>query len=180
MALRTALAACLTAVLAAPLAAQTPWIHVEVDERGGDDAHVKVNLPLSVVEVVLAAAPEKILEKGRFHHHDHGDIDVEDLRRAWKELRESGDAQLVSVEKRGATVSIRREGDHVLVDVDERDDNDTVHVRVPVPVVDALFSGEGDELNLKGAIAELRALRGDVVRVDDGESKIRVWIDEKD
>jgi hypothetical protein len=180
MAVKTALAACLTAALTAPLAAQTPWIHVEVDERGGEDAHVKVNLPLSVVEVVLAAAPEKILKEGRFHVHDHGDIDVEELRRAWSELRRSGDGELVSIEKRDATVSVRREGDHVLVDVDERSKGDTVHVRVPVSVVDALFSGEGEELNLKDALAELKSLRGDVVRVDDGGSKVRVWIDEKD
>jgi hypothetical protein len=180
MARKTALAALLAVALAAPVVAQTPWIHVEVDESGGDDAHVKVNLPLSIVEVVLSAAPEKILKEGKIHVHHHGDIDVADLRRAWRELRESGDTELVSVEDRDATVSVRREGDHVLVDVDEPSKDDTVHVRLPVPVVDALLSGEGEELNLKAALAELRAIRGDVVRVDDGESKVRVWIDEKD
>jgi hypothetical protein len=177
---RSALATCLALALTAPLAAQTPWIHVEVDEGGGGDAHVKVNLPLSVVEVVLAAAPEKILNKGRIHLHGDEDIDVQELRRAWSELRKSGDAELVTVENHGATVSVRREGEHVLVDVDERTAGDTVHVRVPVAVVDALFSGEGEELNVKDAIAELGSLRGDVVRVDDGESKVRIWIDEKD
>ena len=47
-------------------------------------------------------------------------------------------------------------------------------------MVDALFSGEGQELNLKEAISELKSLRGDIVRVDDGETKVRIWIDEKD
>jgi hypothetical protein len=49
-----------------------------------------------------------------------------------------------------------------------------------VSVVDALFSGEGKELNLKGAISALKSLRGDVVRVDGDDAKVRIWIDEKD
>ncbi len=47
-------------------------------------------------------------------------------------------------------------------------------------VVDALFSGEGQDLNLKDAISELKSLRGDIVRVDDGGTNVRIWIDEKD
>lgn len=170
-------------VLAAPLAAQTPWIHVEVDESGDDEAHVRVNLPLSLVEVALEAAPEKpvkIVKKGHIHlHHVEGDIDVEDLRRVWQELRQTGDAELLSVEEKNQTVSIRREGDRVLVEVDEREDGDKVRIQVPVSVVDALFSGDGPELNVKEAVSELKTLRGDIVRVDDGRSKVRIWIDER-
>ena len=46
-------------------------------------------------------------------------------------------------------------------------------------VVDALFSGEGDELNVKAAISQLQKRRGDIVRVNDETSTVRVWIDEK-
>lgn len=166
---------------AVPLQAQTPWIHIEVDENDTDASHVKVNLPLSVVEIALEAAPEKIVDDGRIRmHHIDEDIDVDDLRRMWSELRSAPDSELVSVQKKEETVSIRRQGDQILIDVDDREDRDTAHIQVPVSVVDALFSGEGQELNLKEAISQLKSLRGDIVRVDDGETKVRIWIDEKD
>ena len=162
------------------LQAQTPWIHVEVDENDADASHVKVNLPLSVVEIALEAAPDKIVEEGRIHIHSDKDLDVEDLRRMWIELRSAPESELVSVEEKDQTVSIRREKDQILVEVDDREKGDKVHVQVPVGVVDALLSGEGKELNLKAAISELKGLRGDVVRVDADDARVRIWIDEKD
>ena len=179
---RTLLAAVLALTFGAmPLQAQTPWIHIEVDENEADASHVKVNLPLSVVQIALSAAPEKILDDGKIRiHHIDEDFDVEDLRRMWNELRSAPESEWVSVEKKGEKVSIRREADQILVEVDDRKDAGTVRVQVPLRVVDALFSGEGQELNLKEAISELESLRGDIVRVDDGDTKVRVWIDEKD
>ncbi|HXV62551.1 MAG TPA: hypothetical protein VEK15_17765 [Vicinamibacteria bacterium] len=164
---------------ASPVLAQTPWIHVEVDEGTAADTRVKVNLPLSVVALALDAAPSEVVSRGRIHAHDC-DIDIADLRRAWRELKDAGDAELVSVEGRDGNVAIRREGDKVRIDLTDRKDGGEVHVDVPVSVVDSLLSGEGDELNVRGAIDELRSLRGDVVRVDDGGTKVRVWIDERD
>jgi hypothetical protein len=181
---RTLLAASLAlAFAAAPLQAQTPWIHIEVNENeaGAVASRVKVNLPLSVVQIALEAAPEKIVDHGRIRmHHIDEDLDVEDLRRMWNDLRSAPESEWITVEKKDETVSIRRQGDQILVEVDDRKDGDTVNVQVPVSVVDALFSGEGQELNLKEAISELKSLRGDIVRVDDGETKVRIWIDEKD
>jgi hypothetical protein len=180
---RTLLAASLALVFAAatPLQAQTPWIHIEVDESKDETSRVKVNLPLSVVSIALEAAPEKIVDHGRIRiHHTDEDLDVEDLRRMWNELRSAPESEWVSVEKEDETVSIRRQGEQIRVEVDDRRDGDTVHLELPVAVVDALFSGEGQELNLKEAISELKALRGDIVRVHDGETRVRIWIDEKD
>lgn len=164
-----------------PLQAQTPWIHVEVDDNEKEGSHVKVNLPLSVVEIALEAAPEKIVNEGRIRiEATDRDLDVEDLRKMWNELRDAPDSEWVTVEEKDETVSIRRQNDRILIDVDDRKGGDTAHIQVPVKVVDALFSGQGEELNLKGAISELKSLRGDIVRVDDGDTKVRIWIDEKD
>ncbi len=181
---RTLLAAvCALTLGAIPLQAQTPWIHIEVNENEAeaDASKVKVNLPLSVVQIALEAAPEKIVDQGRIRmHHIDKDLDVEDLRRMWNELRSAPESEWVTVEQKEETVSIRRQGDQILIEVDDRKDGDKVNVQVPLTVVDALFSGEGQELNLKEAISELKSLRGDIVRVDDGETKVRIWIDEKD
>jgi plasmid stabilization system protein ParE len=60
-----------------------------------------------------------------------------------------------------------------------RGDGEQVRVEVPVSLVDALLSGEGEEANIQAAIAELRKRRGDIVRVHDEDSKVRIWIDEQ-
>ncbi|GMR22988.1 MAG: hypothetical protein BMS9Abin37_1376 [Acidobacteriota bacterium] len=176
----------LALAVATPLFAQTPWIHVAVDETGEDDTRVNVNLPLSVVQVALEAAPDKIISDGKLHlRHIDKDLDVETLRKMWAELRETGDAEFVTIEKENETVRVRREGDFIriyIADIDDRADGEPeqVHVDIPVTVVDALFSGDGETLNIKDALAELSEERGDIVRVDDGETKVRIWIDERD
>lgn len=180
---RAWLSAVLALAMASPLFAQTPWIHVEVDEGGEDRAKVNVNLPLSVVQLAIEAAPEKIISDGELHlQHVDRDIEIEDLRRMWIELRETGDAEFVTIEGRDETVRVRREGDFIRIDVTDRKDegSEEVHVDLPVRVVDALFSGDGETLNVKDALSELSAQRGEIVRVDDGETKVRVWIDERD
>ena len=53
-----------------------------------------------------------------------------------------------------------------------------MRVEVPVVVLDALLSGEGELLNVRAAIEALSPLRGEVVRVMGAGNNIRVWIDE--
>lgn len=180
----------LAAAGAAPAAAQTatPWLHVRVEEAR-DATKVAVNLPLSVVEAVLKASPEMIEKHGRIHiGHDHG-MKLADLRRIWKELAAVGDAELVSVESEDENVKVQRKGDLLLVFVDQKakpgkegkkeKGAEQVRVEVPVSLVDALLSGEGEEANIEAAVSELKKRRGDIVRVQDDESHVRVWIDEQ-
>jgi len=160
----------------------SPWIHIRVTEHDGSQAKVSVNLPLSVVQVALDVAPEKIINNGRIRidHHGHHDLSVIDLRRMWKELRDSGDAEFVTVEEADERIMVTREGDYFKVDVtDNDDDNETVHVKVPITVVDALLEGEGEELNLRDALEELKDQRGDIVTVEGGDADVRIWIDER-
>ena len=181
---------CAVAVLAlaAPLAAAsvpaaspsggTAWLHVRVEELK-QRSRVHVNLPLPAVEAALKAAPDLIASEGRIHLGGHGrHLDVDDFRQVWKELKTVGDAEIVSVEDGDDRVNVSKKGDLLLIRVQEGGDRETVHVDVPSALVDALFSGPGDELNVMAAIAKLRKLRGDVVRVNDRSSTVRIWIDE--
>jgi hypothetical protein len=180
---------CLTLVaLAVPLlgggaAAASPssgtaWLHVRVEEPK-QRSRVHVNLPLPVVEAALKAAPDVIASEGRIHLGRHGQhLDIDDLRQLWRELRTTGDAEIVSVEEGDDHVNVSKKGDLLLIRVQEGGDRETVHVDVPAALVDALLSGPGKDLNVRAAIAELRKLRGDVVRVNDRTSTVRIWIDE--
>ena len=159
-------------------AESVPWLHVRVEEPSRE-SKVNVNLPLSVVEAALKAAPEKVVSNGRLHLGRHGhDLSLSDLRRLWTELRATGDAELVSVEDGDERVHIARAGSLVQIRVEKPGRSEEVHVDLPVTLVDALLSGEGDEVDLAAALVEVRKLRGDIVRVKDDDSQVRIWIDE--
>jgi hypothetical protein len=166
---------------AAPAQDAAPWLHVHVTGDGGHRSNVKLNLPLSLVEIALDAAPETVVSHGRIHlHSGKSDLSVADLQRLWRELRRTGEAELVTVEDEGGTVTIAQRGDRIEVRVhDPSAEREHVRVDVPAAVVDALLSGEGEELNLRDAFRELRKIRGDVVEVEGRDGSVRVWIDER-
>jgi len=168
----------------------TPWIHVRVEEAK-KASKVSVNLPLTVVEAALQAAPEILEKQGKLHLGGHHDLSLADMRNLWKQLAAAGDAEIVSVESPDENVKVTRKGNLIQVLVDQKPKAgktpeagpaakaEQVRVEVPVSVVDALFSGEGDTVNVKAAVAELQKLRGDIVQVHDEDTTVRVWIDEQ-
>jgi hypothetical protein len=157
------------------------WLHVRVEEPG-KNTRVRVNLPLTVVEAALKAAPDTIESEGRIHiggRHGGRHITVSELREAWSQLKTAGDTELVTVdEEDGDHVTVARKGDMVQVRVQGARGADEVYVDVPSAVVDALLSAPGDELNVRAAIDELKRMKGEIVRVKDKDSTVRVWIDE--
>ena len=178
--IHAALAASLClAVLPAASQEAKPWIHVHVTEGGDKPKNIRVNLPLSVVGMALEVAPEKIVEKGRVKLKN-ADISIADIRRLWAALRNAGDVEFVNVEDGDQYVSIVREADLVLIKIDDLKDGKEAKVRVeiPVKVVDALFAAEGDDLDIAAALDRLQSERGDIIRVIDGDTHVRIWIDE--
>lgn len=174
---------CGSVTLAAAQAAQqaTPWIHVQVDEDGEDGTKVNVNLPLSLVEVALEAVSHEHFSRGHVHL-EHTDVTVQELRQMWQELRQAGDAEYVEIEDGDERVRVFREGETVFIHVDDVEEaEEKVRVEVPFRIVDVLLEGEGNELNIAGAIREVSSsMRGDIVTVNDGRTRVRVWIDERD
>jgi hypothetical protein len=160
------------------------WVHVRVEEPG-HQSKVSVNLPVSVVEAALQAAPEEALRQGHIHlghlqTGPHGsEMSVADLRKAWSQLKATGDAEFATVEDKDQTVKIARTGAIVLIHVEKHDGAESVRVEVPIDVVDALLSGPGDELDVRAALTQLQKRRGDIVRVKDENSTVRIWIDEE-
>ncbi|HUL76113.1 MAG TPA: hypothetical protein VL691_02530 [Vicinamibacteria bacterium] len=190
----------LSVLPAATAAAQTgtAWLHVRVEEARKAEK-VSVNLPMTVVEAVLKATPEIIEKHGRIHLGEEHGLKMADIRRAWKALAAVGDAEFVTVEGEEDNVRVARKGDIVQVFVDckakagkeakeakegkEKESKgragEEVRVEVPVSLVDAFLSGEGEDGNMQAAVAELLKRRGDIVRVKDDDSHVRVWIDEQ-
>ena len=154
-----------------------PWVHVDVTSDGGTD--MNLDLPLAAVTAMLALAPETIVQNGEFQFGSSYQVPVAAIREMWRELRDVGDVEFVTIQYEGQDVRIARAGEIILVNVSDSDgDDDSVRVEIPVPVVDALLSGDGDTLNIGAAIAELSLLRGELIRVIESANNIRIWIDE--
>lgn len=178
--LAAVLAAALAAGLALPAAAvepePQPWIHLTVEEArpGGS---VRVNLPLSLVEAVLALVPEGGGGGVRVAFDD-SDVSLAELETAWRRIgRRSG--TLLTVEEPGlSTVVSRRGGDLVIVSHDRRRGAERVEVRVSAPIVDALFAGDGETLDLAGAVRAMAAAgAGEVTAASDDGDRVRLWVD---
>ena len=155
-----------------------PWIHVEISGESGEN--INLNLPVAALSAMIAMAPDTIVEDGQLQLGDTHELPVAAIRDMWRELRDVGDAEFVTVQHEGQNVRIAREGETILVNVNNQDGDasEEVRVEVPVSVVDALLSGGGDTLNVRAAIDELSTLRGELVRVIESDSNIRIWINE--
>jgi hypothetical protein len=168
-----------SAPAAPPSGGAAAWLHVHVEEPK-QRSRVQVNLPMTAVEAALKAAPDVLASHGRIHLGGHGrhHLELDDFRQLWKELKGAGDAEIVSVEDGDERVNVSKKGDLVLIRVQNEGQGESVHVDVPASLVDALLSTPGDELDIHAAVGELRKLRGDVVRVNDRTSTVRIWVDE--
>ena len=153
-----------------------PWVHVDVTSDGG--TNMNLDLPLAAVTAMLALAPETIVQNGEFQLGGR-QVPVAAIREMWRELRDVGDVEFVTIQYEGQDVRIARAGEIILVNVSDSDgDDESVRVEIPVPVVDALLSGDGDTLNIGAAIEELSLLRGELIRVIEAANNIRIWSDE--
>ena len=188
----------ISAALVSPAAAQAPartaesgqtasvstrdrWLHVRVTNPGSKDEGVRVNVPLELAEKVLPSINQNRLHNGRVKFDDvdcHG-VDVRALLDA---VRTSKDGEFVTVQSKDSDVRVAKQNGYLFVHLFEKNHprRSQVEVKVPMKVVDALFSGAKDELDL---IAGLRALsaQGDseLVSVKDEENTVRVWLDSK-
>ncbi len=173
-------AAAILLLTAAGLSAQERWFHVRVTEGGENAANVTVNLPLTLIETALKLVPTQVGKEMHVEFSEAG-IDLDDLRDFWREMRDTDDATFVTVESNDATVRVAKEGDFLVAKTVERGEGGAqVDVRFPFAVIEALFSEDGDELDLAAAIRALAEYTdGDIVTVKDGDTSVRVWVDDQ-
>lgn len=161
---------------ALPAAAADLWIHVRVDE-GKKGEQVSINLPVGLIESLAPVVQGKAKGSGGLRFDDE-EIAVSDLRRAWRELDREGDSTLLTVRDGSSKVRIAKERGYLVV---EADDDGKVEMKLPGAVVEALLAGDGEELDLAGALRALaRHGKGELVTVADGDETVRIWIDDRE
>jgi hypothetical protein len=181
---------------AAQSATEEKWLHVSVVSHDDKGETVRVNVPLSLAEKVLAAIHKDKLQGGRIKVREfelHG-IDVRAIFEAVKDVR---DGEFVTVQSKRENARVAKEKGYLLVRVEEtrqievkgdkegekpviREKRERVDVKVPMSVVEALLSAGKDEIDVVAAIRALAA-HGDsiLVTVEDNRNTVRVWVDSK-
>lgn len=163
-------------------ARQDRWLHIRVDNPDSKEETVRVNVPLELAEKVLPTINRDRLQSGRVKV-DELDCHGVDLRALLDAVRTSKDGEFVTVQNKDSDVRVAKQNNYFLVHVVDKNHaskKSRVEVKIPMKVVDALFSGAKDELDL---VAGLRALsaQGDteLVSVKDEENTVRIWLDSK-
>jgi len=157
------------------------WLHVRVSNPGKNEETVRVNVPLELAEKVLPTINKDRLHSGKVRFDDvdcHG-VDLGGRRIIKKKTK---DGEFVTVQNKDSDVRVAKQNGYLFVHVFEknRPKHSQVEVKVPMKVVDALFSAGKDELDLVAALHALSA-QGDteLVSVKDEENTVRVWLDSK-
>jgi hypothetical protein len=173
----------LLTVFTAVTFADSMWLHVRVDERHSSE-RVRINLPLELVEEILPLIEVDEFRRGKIQIDDHDLEDLVQMREIHEAVRKAEDGKWIEVEDKHDRVTVSKSGDEILVHVeedyfDEDDYSNTVDIRIPLSVVEALFSGDPDELNLLAAVQALQE-EGEtsMITVDERDSKVRIWIDD--
>ena len=166
-------------LLAAGVQATTKeWLHIHVNDSGDSGEKVRVNIPLSLVEVMLPMVEEKELSDGKIRINDKN-FKVADLLEIWNAVKNEGDSEFVSVQKKGENVRVFTKGNFLMVESD-KNSNGKVNIKMPMAVVDAMLSGDEESLNLAAAVKALRESGvKDIISVQDDDTNVMVWIDDK-
>jgi len=171
------------------------WIHVRVENKEDGGETVRVNVPIDMAVKVLPAIKHDNLHDGKVRI-DSAHLDDVDLRAMLDAVRTAKDGEYVTVQSNENDVRVAKNAGYLYIHVTDKNPKkgreggkdaatkpvheSKVEVKVPMKVVDALFSSGKDELDI---VAALRALssNGDteLVSVKDSENTVRVWIDSK-
>jgi hypothetical protein len=165
------------------------WLHVRVVSTDSKNETVRVNVPLDMAEKVLPAINKDRLHNGKVRFNDT-DMNGVDLKTLLDAVRTAKDGEFVTVQSNDSDVRVAKQNGYMLVQVTEKHsgsgkdakstEKSRVDVKIPMKVVDALFSAGKDELDIVAALRALSA-HGDteLVSVKSEDNTVRIWLDSK-
>jgi hypothetical protein len=174
------------------------WIHVRVESKADHGETVRVNVPVEMAAKVIPAINKNNLHDGKVHIDSMHTNDV-DLRAILDAVRSSRDGEYVTVQGSDNDVRVAKSAGYLYIHVTDKSEGkraaakdgktraratagheSRVEIKLPMKVVDALFSAGKDELDIVAALKALSA-HGDMelVTVKDDENTVRVWVDSK-
>jgi hypothetical protein len=165
----------------APAAKPDRWLHIRVESKDSKGETVRVNVPLELAEKVLPTINKDRLQHGKVKIADVHASDM-DLHALLDAVRTAKDGEYVTVQATDQDVRVAKHDDHLFVHVSDKagSKKSKVEIKIPIKVVNALFSAGKDELDMVAALHALSA-QGDteLVSVKDDDNTVRIWLDAK-
>lgn len=173
-----ALSALLVGVTAfAATAASARYLHVRVSDPSTHEL-VRVNVPLVLAEKVIPAINHGQLRDGKVCVGDFKANEV-NIRAILDAVKTAPEGEFVTVQDTDNNVRVAKEHGQLVVHVIDNKGNENVDVTVPWQVAQALVTDTTDnQLNVEAAVKALESV-GDItlVRVNDHQQTVRVWVD---
>src|SRR5262245_8366744 len=129
------------------------WLHIHVNDPVKEET-VRINVPIQLMETLLPMVQENSIHHGKIHFDDKS-ISKDELKKLWASIKQEGDTDYMTIEKPGEKVTVSMQGKYFVVQTDA-DSNKVVDIKIPASVMDAMLAGEGDELDLVGAVKALK------------------------
>ena len=152
------------------------WMRVEVNDQGGEHTKVKINLPLSLIEVVVDS-----IDRGDFMaeiEQEHPSLDIPKL---WREIRKMEGEEFVTIQSDKENVRVWKDSEFFRINVRQEGQTEpNVEVKLPLAVMDYLFETDGKELSFENLVEKLRGhLPLTVVQVKHEDEHVKIWLEEE-
>lgn len=177
---KIAIVVVIMALPAMGLAADPAFLKVTVQERGYTEPNVKINIPLSLIEVVADAIKEG---EGELVDIDAVIDEVEregvDVRKLWEGVKELGPTDFIEVQDEKEYVKVWKDRDSFRVTVTEEGQTEpTVLITFPLAIIDNILGDGTQPVTLKGIVAALKdAGPMQFVEVHDHGEHVRIWLE---
>jgi hypothetical protein len=151
-------------------------LRVEIDDARSGEPRLQLNVPLNSLEEISDILGEELdLDLGKAMEAAEG-IDLREIYRAFR-YEDLSDLLEIQDED-GESVRVWKDTEAFRVEVrDSWRAEPKVRIRLPLSVLDALLLS-GDQLDLRAAVQELRALAPlTLVEADEEDERIRIWLE---
>lgn len=174
-----AVACALVALLSVSAASATEtavWLNVEVSDGMSDGPKVKINIPISMMEVVIDSLDaSQIFQEMKTEHG----VDLANL---WVNLRDADTDEFLRIEHEDARIQVFKENQTLRLVIQETGyDEPNVQVQLPFSLLDYMVEGaQTDEFRLSDLVDRMRgSLPLMLVQADHDNEKVRIWLEER-
>jgi len=151
------------------------WLHVEVNDQAGEHQKVKVNVPLSLIDIVVDSIDKREfmsnLEEG------HPSLDIPKL---WREVRKMNGSDFVTVESEKEHVRVWKDNEFFRINVQEEGYSEpNIEVKLPLAIMDYVFESRTKDLNFEDLVDQLRGhLPLTLVTLKHEENRVKIWLED--
>ena len=168
-------------VSAVAFSAEPTFLKLTVQEKGYTQPNVKVNIPLSLIEVVADAINEETLNLGEI---DAAFVELKqkdgiDIRKLWDGIKKLGPTDFIEVENEKEHVKVWKDSKDFRITVTEKGMKEpNVLVTMPLSIVESVIGDGTKPVTLKGIIAELKKTAPlSLVEVHDQDEHVKIWLE---